>query len=228
MLLQLEPGVQQNADGALNTARAGKTGEMIVSELHGRFYENCYRNNLFSISSKLTALSAATATATSLGSGAQPIVGVWNPINSPVNIVLLQSAMRDAINTATSVAPGDFVWAVSTGNYAPLTAGTSPFSRKTLNNSGSQTMAFTLSGGQVLTGLTNNLVIIEPAADFNSASALLTTTIAAATPTPSAAAAQNFDGSWIIPPGGVLALMNTLSTTTHSVAARLLWAEIPL
>jgi hypothetical protein len=59
------------------------------------------------------------------------------------------------------------------------------------------------------------------------ASGLLTTTVAVATPTPSVVGVQFFDGSLIVPPGGVLALLNTTSVTTHSVTSRLMWEEVP-
>jgi len=217
-------GPQVLQDGTNPVFRAGKSAEQVVQELHGRFYEQVYRGNVFSIGCSLTALSAATILLTS---SSQPIVGVWNPGSSKYNLVILQAMLIDEINNVTSVALGAFVWAASIGNNAVLTAGLVPFNRSTLANSGSQAKAFALSTASLLTGLTNNLVVFEPA-EFNTASALLTTTVAAATPTPSAAGAQNFDGSLIIPPGGVLALLNTVSVTTHSVAARLLWEEVPI
>lgn len=206
-----------------NISRAGRQGDLIASELHGRFYEQCFRGNLFSIGCQLTALSSATVLLTA---SAQPIVGVWNPTTSGVNMVIVQAMLRAALNNVTSVAPGDYVWAASTGNTS-LTAGLAPFNRKTLTNSGSQGKAFALSTASLLTGLTNNVVVFD-SAEFNTASALLTTTVAASTPTPSVVGVQNFDGSLIVPPGGVLALLNTISSTTHSVAARLLWEEVPV
>ncbi len=223
MILQGQTGVQANGDGVTPNIRLGKQGDVAVSEVHGRFYEQTYRGNVYSIGCTLTALSAATILLTS---SAQPIVGIWNPSSSPVNIIPLQAMLVDELNNVTSVAPGSFVWAVSTGNTA-LTAGLSPFSRKTLTNSGSQAKAFALSTTSLLTGLTNNLTIVEPA-EFNTASSLLTTSVAAATPTPSISGVQNFDGSFVVPPGGVLALLNTVSSVTHSVAARLMWEEVPV
>lgn len=218
---QVGPQIAQ--DGSPVPIRAGRGGDQIISELHGRFFEQVYRGNVYSIGCALTALSAATILLTA---SAQPIVGVWNPINSPVNLVILQSSLRAALNNVTSVAPGDFIWAGSVANSA-LSAGLPPVNRKTMAAAGSQAKAFSLSTASLLTGLTNNLVFLD-GADFNTASALLTTTVAAATPTPSINGVHNFDGSWIVPPGGVLALLNTVSSTTHSVAGRLMWEEVPL
>lgn len=229
MLSQTVVGPSVGSDGNFASLRGGRQGDAIVSELHGRFYEQNFRANLFSIgcqpatTAPPTALSAATILLTA---SAQPIVGVWNPLSSTVNVVVLQAMLVDVINNVTSVAPGSFVWAASTGNTS-LTAGLAPFNRKTLTNNGSQVKGFSLSTASLLTGLTNNLVIFD-AAEFNVASGLLTTTVAASTPTPSVSGVENFDGHIIIPPGGVLALLNTVSSTTHSVTARLLWEEVSL
>lgn len=203
--------------------RQGHLSELIVSELHGRFYEQILNGRVYSIGCSLTALSAATILLTA---SAQPIVGVWNPPTSGVNVSILQAMLIAALNNVTSVAPGMYAWAGSIGNVS-LTSGLAPYNRKTMANNGSACKAFALSTASLLAGLTNNLTIFEPA-EFNTASALLTTTVAAATPTPSVSGVQNFDGSMIVPPGGVLALVNTISSTTHSVAGRLMWEENPI
>lgn len=225
MILTGVVGPQKAANAAQVNLRSGKAADLIASELQGRFYQNNYDGNLFSIGCLLTPLSAATILLTATG---QPIVGVWNPPTSGVNLVLLQAALRAALNNVTSVAPGDFIWAGSLGNAAAMTAALPPFCRLTMQNNGSNAKAFTLSTASLLTGLVNALAAIESAAEFNTASALLTTTVAASTPTPSVSAVQNFDGQIIVPPGGVFGLFNTISSVTHSVAARLLWAEIPV
>jgi hypothetical protein len=223
MIAELKIGPQTLADGNVSVARGERSGGVVVQELHGRFFEQVQRGNVYSIGCQPTALSAATVLLTA---SAQPIVGVWNPTTSPVNLVILQAALVDFINNVTSVALGGFVWASSLANTS-LTAGLSPFNRKTLASTGSQAKAFSLSTASLLTGLTNNVVVFD-GAEFNTASGLLTTTVAAATPTPSVSGVQNFDGSLIVPPGGVLALLNTISTTTHSVWGRLLWEEVPV
>jgi len=211
------------ADGSVGNARGGKTGEAIVQQLHGRYYEQVSRANVYSIGCNLTPLSAATILLTA---SAQPIVGVWNPTTSLVNLVILQAALTAGINTVSSVAPGAYIWASSVGNTA-LTVGLTPFNRRTLAAAGSAAKAFSLSTASLLTGLTNNVVFLE-AAEFPTACSMLTTTVLAATMTPGVAGVQTFDGSLIVPPGGVLALLNTVSSVTHSVSARLMWEEVPV
>jgi len=222
---QVGPQILQ--DGASQTLRLGRLAELVVTELHGRFYEQVYRGNVFSTGCSVTALSANTIT---LVAATTPILGLYNPATSPVNLVLLQCMLSVAANTLTApVPPGPFVWAASTGNTA-ISTGSAPFNRKTLASSGSQAKAF--PGGVALTGLTNNLVIFE-GADLPNLSGLTNAgTITAQTSTSNATAGavgvQNFDGQLIVPPGGVLALLNTTSTTTYSVTGRLLWEEVAL
>ena len=220
MQLQGQVGIQQNNDGVPNAGRTGRTGEWIVSELQGRFYENCLRNNLFSIGGAQTALSANTIT---LVAATTPIVGVWNPSTSSVNLVILQAGVSIVGTSATAVGQGALVWASSLGNTA-ISTGTAPFSRKTMSAAGSQAKGFALANGTALTGITNNLVVFD-SCDVGGLGFTVTsnTSVGGAM-----AGVHNFDGGLIVPPGGVLALLNTTSTTTVSAAARLLWAEIPL
>lgn len=220
-------GPQIVGDGSNPISRFGRAAEQVVQELHGRFYEQVFRNNVFSIGCSVTALSANTIALTSSGT---PILAVWNPSSSPVNIVMLQAMLTVAANTLSSpVPPGPFVWASSIGNSA-LTLGSAPFNRRTLASVGSQAKAY--PGGVALTGLTNNLVIFE-GADLPNLSGLTNSgTITAQTTGSNATAGafgvQNFDGSLIVPPGGILALLNTTSTTTYSVSGRLMWEEVPI
>jgi hypothetical protein len=220
-LFQLQTGPILTSDGTYPNARGGKLGDVIVSELHGRFYEQNYRGNLFSNGVTLTALTANTITLTATTT---PILGLYNPSSSTVNAVILQAALEVAPNNLTSGAgPGAFVWAVSTGNSA-VSTGSAPFNRKTLLQVGSQCkgMAFV-----ALTGLTNNLVIQE-GADIQSPSGLTYTTLASTQILTPISGVQNFDGNLMVPPGGVLALLNTTSSTTFSAAGRLLWEEVPV
>lgn len=223
-LAQGTVGPQINTgDGAVPPGgiRQGRLGDAIVSELHGRFYEQVYRGNVFSNGCTLTALTANTITLTA---STTPILGVWNPPASTVNLVLLQAGLVCVPNNLTSGAgPGAFVWATSVGNTA-ITTGTAGFNRKTLASSGAQGKGFSFVA---LTGLTNNLVVLE-GSDLSNPSGLTYTTLGSTAILFPTGGVQNIDGGLICPPGGVVALLNTVSSTTFSVAARLLWEEVPL
>ena len=208
--------------GTVASARLGNLGDLIVSECHGRFYEQNYRGNLFTGGMTLTALSANTITLTATTT---PILGLWNNTSNTVNLVVLQASLQIVPNNLTSgAAPGALVWATSIGNGA-ISTGNSPLNAKTLSTTGSQAKFFTPS--VALTGLTNNLVI-QVGADIPSPSGLTYTTLGSTTIMPPVGGVQNFDGGLVVPPGGVLALLNTTSSTTFSVYGRILWEEVAL
>ena len=212
-----------SGNNAIVSGRAGQQGDLIVSELHGRFYEANYRGNVyFGGHTALAALSANTITLTATTT---PILGVWNPSNNTSNLVMLQATLNVVANNLTSGAgPGVFVWAISTSNGA-ISTGAAPYNAKTLLASGSNAKAF--AGSTALTGLTNNLVVVGGSL-LPSPSGLTYTTLASTALLPSYAGVENFDGSLIVPPGGVLALLNTTSSTVFSAAGRLQWEEVPV
>ena len=119
------PAAQSISPGTAQAVRLGQLGDVIASELHGRFYEQTYRGNMFSGGMGPVALSANTITLTATTT---PIIAVWNPTTSTVNAVILQVCIQSMINTLTTpVGAGMFVAAVSSGNGA-LTLGITPFS----------------------------------------------------------------------------------------------------
>jgi hypothetical protein len=78
-------GPQSTASGI---ARLGKTGELIVQELHGKFYEQMSRGNVFMATHPLAGVAAgASATADTLSTTAT--WALLNPPGSNVNLVPL-------------------------------------------------------------------------------------------------------------------------------------------
>lgn len=210
------------ATGAPVPFTAMFSGSQRVSDSHGRFLDAALGGRLFSIGSGATALSANTV---SLASTGTPIVGLYNPIGSNVNVSILQIAAQVYINTLTTpVGCGPLVIACGITTVA-ITTGSTPINRKTLGSGGSAVKGF--PGGVALTGLTPNLTICE-GSDIAAMPVITHGTVTAVTTQYTSGGVQNFDGSLIIPPGGVIALLNTTSTTNVSVASRMLWEEIPI
>ena len=228
MIIQGQVGPQSGntslGAGTNPSIRQGQLGDVIVSELHGLYYEQTYRGNLFSTGQTAPVALAATHATGTLTASNTPILGLWNPINNTTNVVLLKANLQVFANSLTSgAAPGAFVWAVSVNNAA-ITTGAAPWNRKSLTQQGSQVRTFT--GATALTGLTNNLVVMETA-DFATMGAVTYTTLASTTLQPSVGGIQLFEGGLIVPPGAVIALVNTTTATTFSVAGKLLWEEVP-
>lgn len=223
MLVQGTTGPVNFGDGVNPPLRQGRQGDVMVSILHGEMYEQNYRGNLFFTGhTGLTALSANTITLTATTT---PILGVYNPASSPVNLVMLHAMLNVVANNLTSgAAPGAFMWAVSTGNNA-ISTGLTPYNAKSLVAAGSQGRGF--AGATALTGLTNSLVIAA-GSNFTSPTGLTYTTLGSTALLTPFGGFENFDGSIIVPPGGVLALVNTTSSTTFSAYGRLMWEEVPI
>jgi hypothetical protein len=218
-------GPDQLADGAQAKFRQGKSAEQVVTSLHGRFYEQNYRNALYSGGMAFATISNATFTVATLTGAATPIVGVWNPAASAVNLVIVQATLGVGVTALQATGCAPFVWCMSTGNGA-ISTGAQPLNRKTLAQAGSAARDMS---NVALTGLTNNLVQRFASAlggGSNVEAAFLATQVGALPAhVPSI---EYIEGAIIVPPGGVLALLAAATGVAHSATSSLLWEEVPV
>lgn len=112
MFNQTLTGPQNSGDNTIIVARAGRTGEQLVSELQGRYYEQCYRGNLFMAHAIVTAPVIYT---TAAGTGG-PLI--WNN-NSAINVVLL--AVTFGVSTVSTVGAALGITGNSGQTAAPTT-----------------------------------------------------------------------------------------------------------
>jgi len=214
--------------------RLGKTAELIVGELHGRFYETTYRGAVYSGGMQLTSVSNATFTLATATSGtlataatATPIIGLYNPSGSSVNAVVLQATVS-MINTALQeTGAGSLVW-LAWNSQSALTLGSLGWARSRFVQTGSQCKTL---AGEALTGLssvqsaTTNIFAtsaISPGAISN----LSTLQTAAGLITSGGSPVENIDGSIIVPPGGLLALFATTTPVAWSASSSILWEGV--
>lgn len=91
-------GVQNNPDGpSAIIARAGRQGDTVVSELHGRYYEQTFRKNMFVAASQAVATTTVGLATTYTG------LVISNPITSQVNAVLNFASVMQSVLQATQV-----------------------------------------------------------------------------------------------------------------------------
>src|SRR6266705_3362478 len=152
--VQGQAGPRVIAAGSTEDFRLGLSGEAVVQELHGRFYEQNRLNLLFSAGMGFTAINNVTYTTGTLGATCTPVAGVWNPAASVVNLVILQAQLSLGVTALQATGCAPFVWAMSTGNGA-ISTGAQPLNRKTLALAGSAARDMT---NVACTVLTNNLV----------------------------------------------------------------------
>jgi hypothetical protein len=212
------------ADGAIAKIRLGRNAEQVFQELHGRFYETNFRGAVFSGGMGLTAINNATYTTGTLGATVTPIIGVYNPIGSAVNLVILQAILGITVTAGTATGGAPFVWATSI-TTAPVTTGNQPLNRKTLQPQGSAARDIT---NVAPTGMTPNLAVRFASAltgglikSISSAETAVGQNIGTAGIT-----VENLDGEIIVPPGGVLALLATTTPVAHSAVSALVWEEV--
>lgn len=99
MLAELQVGTQTPTDGQKVIARAGRLGEVLVSELRARYAEQTIRGNMFSVCTQGTSVTTTAALATTFTG-----LAVGNPAGSGVNLVLNKfSAAQFAVGVAGTI-----------------------------------------------------------------------------------------------------------------------------
>jgi hypothetical protein len=187
--------------------------------------EAAIAGNLYSGGMTITSIANATFSTGTLGATATPIIGLWNPLTSGKLAVVLQAKLQAILTALQETGAGAYMWCTSTGNGA-ISTGNTPFNLSSFVASGSVMKDMT---GVALTGLTNNLVVRIAAGLQGGANSNLSTlqTAAGLAPAPTAYV-DNIDGSFIVPQGGVLALLCTTNPPVAvSAASAIIWEEVP-
>ncbi len=206
--------------------RADITGAQIVTDAHGRFQEAALRGALFSAGMTATSIANVTFTTATLGATGTPIIGVWNPLNSGKNVVILQARLQITITAATATGGGTFMWCTAV-NQSAISTGITPLNRASLAASGAVAKGY---ANTALTGLSGNLTIQEASGvqggvigNFSQVG-----TAVGFVPATGSAVIDPIDGAFIVPPGGVLALLCTTTPVALTAASSLLWEEVPV
>ena len=201
MLLQGQVGVQALTDSSNpTTIRMGRQGDLIVSGLHGKNYENAVRGNMFGITGGLTTTTAA---------GAATFTGllVGNPAGSGVNLavgkcfVLQGAAVTAETNIGIMYGPST---ATITASLATI------FNRK----AGAAAFVCVATAGQTITVPTAFIVFAGSGSGAITVPGIMPIN------------EVDFEGGLIIPPGYFLASYTSRVTTT-ALMFGFNWAEIP-
>jgi hypothetical protein len=214
MLIQGQVGpssTQSVSPGATPAVRQGQLGDVIVSELHGRYYEQAYRGNLFTLSVS----TAAAITAYVGAAGGTPMLAVYNPVSSGKNIVPIQVGYN---NVVAASGAGTVSFALWFGPTAVITQATltNPVNNATLNRTGSVTQCFTNVALTSSTALTN----AYPVGFYYWATA--------AGVIQTDRNLSDINGSIIVPPGTMIALGGSAALTSATWIGSLTWEEVPI
>lgn len=197
--LVLNSGQQQNSDGTAFNARGGKQGELVVSQLQPRYFEQTRLGNAFGITGGLTTTTAAGA-ATFTG------LAVGNPSTSGKNLVLTKCFVSQGAALTAETEIGIM--------YGPgsITASlTTVFNRK----SGGDASITTATAGQTITAPTAFVVWAGSGSGAITVPGIIPVN------------GVDFEGSIVIPPGHFFASYTSRVTTT-ALMFSFNWLEVPV
>lgn len=187
--------------------RAGNLGDTIFSELHGRYYETCYRRGLFGGATQVGQTTTVGAALTYVG------ICLSNPIGSPVNLVLNKVGFSFLVAFAAAASIGLMTGYNSGTNVTHTTAlvpkslftGVGALPIGTIDSSSTLPTAptFTHIFGTGLTGAITTVPAIAP-------------TII------------DLEGGVILPPGAYAATFTSTASGAASFWGSMQWEEVPV
>ncbi len=209
MLLQANQGVSGKQTGQNITVGVGEYSDVLVTELQAHYYQQAYRGGTY-----FTSIAAAAGTAYTGASGGTPLVGVYNPSNSGVNLVLKTASV--SVVAAASVA-GQTQFRVYGGStVAPTGTLVAPYSCLTLSQTGSKAKAINNAAMTSASAL-NYITTIGTYYWASAASAFL-----------AAPLIWDAAGQIIVQPGNALCLGAVTIPTSMTNDATLVWDEVPV
>lgn len=187
-----------NQDGYEGPFRLGKMADQIVSELHGKYYEQAYRGNMFAVANQAAVTTTAALATTWTG------LGISNPVGSGVNLVILRfTCSQFAVGAAAAVG-------LMTGSGQ--TAGSLTPRNRVVG--GVAAKATASAGATIATPVLEEV--------YGSVGSLATTGYGLQN-----GIQADIAGSLIVPPGFFVASYTTIVTTTALIFG-LLWEEVPV
>src|SRR5450631_631749 len=198
---QVGPQVVSDGDGM--PLRQGKTAEVVVQELHGRYYETVYRRFTFTASNAASTSSAGLATTYTGG------VCVSNPAGSGVNLVILKASVALTVISVAVTTAGLIAGYAQAG----VVTHTTPLV-PTSNLLGAQT-APVAKADQAATLVGTPAWALAGIASTGIAAGVFATTI-------------DVEGSIVVGPGGYVATGTSIASPATAVLASISWEEVPV
>ena len=216
-LNQVLTGPQISTDGQIITARGGKTGEAVVTEIHGKFYEASVRGNVFTASTIIAGVVVPVAAAT-LNSK----FTLWNPAGSGKNVELISMHLcTDGATTVVNVHGLMIQRGLTLTSGIPTSVGTlcavSPAGIGSVNSSVVTVAAQATLTNVAIPGV--NAAVSIPFWPIGSYGAVTNSGANDLT--------HNFDGKLILGPDSLVAACTTVAATTASFV-QICWAEWPI
>ncbi len=217
----------QNA-GSLNKGLyADMFGAVKVSQGGMSWYELNRLGLLYTIGAQDVALVSLNAIATGLTATAIPIICLFNPIGSGVDLVLLKTTLALTSAGGTAVNPQGFHYITGSTANNPISTGAKNggINCKSLLKVGSEATTMT-DNNTALTGLVGSAVVIGP---VGVPPVINATGPVTAVPLPQIISQDILEGQFIIKQGQFLGIMTKADVSAHAsnVSSAFYWAELP-
>lgn len=117
MLTKIITGPQSIGDSVPTTARGGRQGDQIVSELHGRYFEQTLRKNTFNVATVAAGVTTVGLATTYTG------LMLQNPYTSTIDVVLNKCTFMQSVIQATTLSGVGIAFGYTAGaNATSVTA----------------------------------------------------------------------------------------------------------
>jgi len=208
------------ADGssAVGGVRTGRLNDVIVSELHGKYFEQTSRSNIYSLTLTTTSSTIAAGNINAAAAAASTQFALWNPPSSKVNLVLIKAWIIPISGTAP--VSGCFHNLMLQGVPTIQSVSTNGTALNCFANGQAPQARYVASAaGTALTG-SGALTVFKPMSMAIFAGALAATTSIQPT-------LEVIDGDIILPPGTGWAPCWTAAGTTFLNGYGVEWEEVP-
>ena len=199
-----QPSTTSIQPGTTPTIRQGQLGDVIVSELHGRYYETAYRRNLFS-----AATQAGVTTSAGLATATTGLI-LTNPTTSTVNCIV------NKVGFAVNAAPAA-VMVIGLAFNTSTTAVTQTTAITTRNM---------FLGGATSQGLAASSVTLPTAAILTHVLGVID--IGATTTVIHQQTMYDIEGGIVMPPGSYVHIYTSTASAATSFFGSITWEEVPV
>ncbi len=203
-LSQYLVGPQTYADGSQPTGRAGKSGEAVIQNLHGLYYEQAVRGNIFYVASQ-----AVVTTTVGLATTYTGLV-ISNPVGSQINAVLLKATMQQSVIQATQIEAYGIALGFNAVTNVTHTAAVAPQASK-------------VGSGAVAQVKADSSATLPTAPVY---AAFVTNTSSATTNAPGGMI--DFDGSVILMPGAYAMFVTPAQASVAGLWFSFIWEEVAI
>lgn len=204
------------SDGTEAALRTGRLSDLIVSLLHGKYYETTARGNVHSAVLASTSGTIAAGNINGAAAASSTQFALWNPVGSGINVALLKFMVAAISGTAPG---GPVMHSIAQGTPNPTVGARA---NANIIGNGPQSVALYLASaaGSALTNSPNALVALRPS-KFN----FFAAAIAASTNIQDCV--EDIDGEIVLPPGTLWVPTWSAAGTTFLNAYGVTWEEIP-